>query len=334
LRTWLPDRSVGVCLSLIEGFPAVNSPRAALSWRPLGRSDLPAVTDLARRCLSADGGQPYAADPGFVSQRYPPGSDTCAAWDGARIVCVSSLRRLLPGAGGGQAAAVTTGLVHPEWRRLGVGGAAFDWAADKAGGGRLAAETELLSDGADALYLSKGLSRVFAEDVMRLAGPARVAPPRASDGLTMSEWGQAGPARFYEVYQAAFRDRPGFPGWAQDRWVEWIGDDEDFRPRWTLLATLDGADVGFIVADAAGWIVQMGVVPAARGQDIGARMIAAVVGRMRRAGHTTITLNVNVNNPHAAALYARLGFARTGGRARYLAGRCRVGPAGLGQSPS
>jgi len=63
----------------------------------------------------------------------------------------------------------------------------------------------------------------------------------------------------------------------------------------------------------------MGVVPAARGQDIGARMIAAAVGRMRHAGHTTITLNVSVNNPHAAALYARLGFARTGGRARYLA---------------
>jgi len=64
----------------------------------------------------------------------------------------------------------------------------------------------------------------------------------------------------------------------------------------------------------------MGVVPAARGQDIGARMIAAAVDRMRHAGHTTITLNVNVNvnNPHAAALYARLGFARTGGRARCL----------------
>jgi len=65
----------------------------------------------------------------------------------------------------------------------------------------------------------------------------------------------------------------------------------------------------------------MGVVPAARGQDIGARMIAAAVDRMRHAGHTTITLNVNVNvnNPHAAALYRRLGFTPIGRRARYQA---------------
>ncbi len=32
-----------------------------LSWRLLGAPDLPAVTGLARACLSADGGQPFAA---------------------------------------------------------------------------------------------------------------------------------------------------------------------------------------------------------------------------------------------------------------------------------
>jgi ribosomal protein S18 acetylase RimI-like enzyme len=34
-------------------------------------------------------------------------------------------------------------------------------------------------------------------------------------------------------------------------------------------------------------------------------------------GQTVITLNVNVDNPHAAALYRRLGFAQAGRRARY-----------------
>jgi ribosomal protein S18 acetylase RimI-like enzyme len=95
------------------------------------------------------------------------------------------------------------------------------------------------------------------------------------------------------------------PGWAQERWIEWISDDEDFRPEWTLLATIDGNDVGFIVGEATGWIVQMGVVPTARGKDIGARLIAEAVQRMRSAGETTITLNVNVDNPHATALYSR-----------------------------
>jgi ribosomal protein S18 acetylase RimI-like enzyme len=181
----------------------------------------------------------------------------------------------------------------------------------------LRAETEALGAGAHALYLSKGLTQFFAEDVMQL--PAQV-PPRAAHppaGLTMSMWGQADPARFHAVYQAAFGDRPGFPGWSQARWIEWLSDDEDFRPGWALLATLAGADVGFIVGDASGWIIQMGVVPSARGKDIGARLIGDAVRRMRSGGETAITLNVNLNNPHAAILYVRLGFTTIGRRARY-----------------
>jgi ribosomal protein S18 acetylase RimI-like enzyme len=61
------------------------------------------------------------------------------------------------------------------------------------------------------------------------------------------------------------------------------------------------------------------VVPTARGRGVGARLIAEAVNRMRSAGETTITLNVNINNPHAAALYRKLGFAQTGRRARYQA---------------
>jgi mycothiol synthase len=297
----------------------MSSPRAALSWRPLGQCDLSAVTDLARQCLSADGGQPFAASPGFLSRWYPSGTATYAGWDGPRLICVSSLRRLPPGAPGEGQAAVTTGLVHPAWRRRGIGGYAFEWAASRAGRRGLRAETEALSDGADALYLGKGLSQVFAEDVMQLAGPTPLPPADVPDGLVLSHWGEADPARFYAVYEAAFRERPGFPGWRQARWIEWISEDDDFRPEWTLLATLAGADVAFIAGEATGWITQVGVVPPARGKDIGARLIAEVVQRMRSAGETKITLNVNIDNPHAAALYRRLGFTRTGRRARYQA---------------
>ena len=131
--------------------------------------------------------------------------------------------------------------------------------------------------------------------------------------------GQADPARFYVVYTSAFRDRPGFPGWSQARWIEWLSDDEDFRPQWTLLATVAGADVGYIAGEATGWITQVGVVPSARGQDIGARRSPRLFSSMRSAGQTTSTLNVNVDNPHAIALYRRLGFTRTGRRAKYQA---------------
>jgi mycothiol synthase len=302
----------------------------ALSWRWLGEADLPAVVELARECLSADGGQPFAASPEFLGRCYLSGAQTYSGFSGTRLVCVSSLRRASsgpPSAGQGDVA-VTTGLVHPAWRRRGLGGYAFDWAGERAAPAGLLAETEALSDGAHALYLSRGLSQVFAEDVMQLAASTPLPPAHPPPGLVLAPWGQADPARFYAVYQAAFRDRPGFPGWTQDRWVEWISDDEDFRAEWTLLATLGGTDAGFVAGEAPGWIAQMGVVPSARGRDIGAALIGEAVRRMRSAGETSITLNVNVDNPYAAALYRRLGFTRTGRRARYQPrGRKDPGPA-------
>jgi mycothiol synthase len=293
---------------------AVND-HGALSWRSVGEPDLPALAGLARECLSVDGGQPFAADPGFLRGRYLDGARARGGWQGPQLVCASAVR---PSGDGPDAATITTGLVHPQFRRRGLGGSAFDWAAGQAGPAGLTADTEALSDGAHALYLARGLSQVFAEDVMQLAATAAPPPPaKPPAGLVLSSWDQAGPARFFAVYEASFRDRPGFPGWTQDRWVGWISDDDDFRAAWALLATVDGTDAGFIVADAGGWIIQVGVIPAARGRDIGAALVAEAVRLMRAGGQTVITLNVNVDNPHAAALYRRLGFALAGRRARY-----------------
>ncbi len=288
-----------------------------LSWRPLQEPDRSAVTGLAGACLAADGGQPYAADPGFLGGWYFAAAATWSGWDDGRLVCASALR--LPGgeATGQAATAVTSGLVHPDWRRRGLGGHAFAWAAARASRRPFGADTEMLSDGAHGLYLSRGLTQVFAEDVMQLPASAPVPAGHQVAGLSMENWGPASPGRFHAVYEAAFRERPGFPGWTAERWASWICDDVAFRPEWTLLVTLAGTDAAFVAAESGGWITQTGVVPQARGRGIGAAVLTEVIRRMRAAGETVVTLNVNVNNPHAAALYRRLGFTRTGGRARY-----------------
>ena len=96
-----------------------------------------------------------------------------------------------------------------------------------------------------------------------------------------------------------------------------MSGDPDFRADWTLLASVAGADAGFIAGDTGGWIAQVGVVPAARRQGIATRLIVEVLRRMREAGETRAVLDVNVNNPGAIAVYERLGFARAGRRARY-----------------
>jgi mycothiol synthase len=295
----------------------MRADHGVLSWRPLAEADFGAVAELAARCLEADGGQPFAASLDFLRKSYPVGRYSRAGFDGDRMVCVTSLHGgWLAGPGTG-AAEVTTGLLEPSWRRRGIGGSAFDWMRAMGGGRAVRAEAEALGDGAHALYLSRGLRQVFAEDVMQLPALDQVVALGRTPGLALSHWGAADPARFFEVYDAAFRDRPNFPGWTEPQWIEWISDDEDFRAEWTLLATVDGVDAGFIAGAATGWIVQLGVVPHARGRAVGATMIAEVVQRMRSAGETTVTLNVNIDNPHAAALYERTGFTRTGRRARY-----------------
>ena len=97
------------------------------------------------------------------------------------------------------------------------------------------------------------------------AAPPEVALPA---GVTVTPWTDDLASRFFAAYEASFRDRPGFPGWPQDTWVDWTASDDEFRADWSLLAT-DGDDLGFITA-GEGWIVQVGVRPEARGRAIGA----------------------------------------------------------------
>jgi GNAT superfamily N-acetyltransferase len=177
-------------------------------------------------------------------------------------------------------------------------------------------ETESLTEAADKLFVSRGLRQFFAEDVMRI-DPSGTAAPAWPAGAIRTEWSVASAGRFHAAYAASFRDRPGFPDQPAGEWIAENDEDDEFRPRWSVLATLPGlGDVGFVTA-AVGWIVQVGVVPAARGRGIGAALVRESLSRMAADGATEAWLDVNVNNPGAAALYRRLGFADRGRRARY-----------------
>jgi ribosomal protein S18 acetylase RimI-like enzyme len=313
------------------------------AWRELGPADLPALAYLARRCLAADGGQPFAADPAFLRSSYLAGGPAIGLFDGPELLSASAMRWTQPVSA--DPGVVICGMVDPAWRRRGIGAQGLDWALDQASQARVVlAESEALTDGAHALYLSRNMTQILAEHVLQLPADAPVPPVAAPEGMRLTEWGDthrepkapegereyADPGRFFAVYAAAFAERPGFPGRSAGEWISWISDDDDFMPQWTLLASLPDAsggpgDVGFIAGEATGWIAQVGVIPDARGRAVGASLIAEVIRRMRAAGESTVTLNVAVDNARADALYRRLGFVRIGGRARY---RLEVGPTG------
>jgi ribosomal protein S18 acetylase RimI-like enzyme len=265
---------------------------------------------LAQRCLAADGGLPLAAEPWFLGRRWSgPEVITEEVRDGGgRLLAAGAVRP----SGDGVA---FTGLVDPSARGLGHGGRLLDWGLRRAG--PVTVESEGLTPEAEALFASRGLRQIFAEDVMRIEMGGSASPAWPA-GVELVGWDDVSALRFHAVYHAAFRERPGYPGRSAGEWIADVTDDDEFRPDWSVLAVLpDGGDAGFVTA-AEGWIVQVGVVPAARGVGLGAALILEVLGRMRAGGASEAWLDVNVDNP-AAGLYRRLGFEDRGRRARYAA---------------
>jgi mycothiol synthase len=292
-----------------------------VTWSPLAGDEFDDLVLLARRCLAADGGLPLAGEPSFLRRRWtgPEQVSTSVRDRTGRLIAAGAVR---PDAAEGGTA--FTGLVDPSARGTGLGGRLLDWGLAEGArrGGPVTVETEGLTPHAEALFESRRLRQAFAEHVMRIGLEGAVAPPAWPAGTTLEPWNDATVVRFHAVYAAAFRERPGFPGWSADEWAGFVADDDEFRPRWSVLAIVPGiGDAGFVTG-GVGWIAQVGVVPAARRLGLGAALIRESLARMRADGATEAWLDVNVDNP-ARRLYDRLGFADRGRRARY---RSSCGP--------
>ncbi len=96
--------------------------------------------------------------------------------------------------------------------------------------------------------------------------------------------------------------------WPAERWASWAE---------VVLVTEDwlGMVCGRLREDpSVAWLFALYVEPAARGRGLGAALIEALAGWAREQGATALELSVTTNNPAAAALYARTGFAETGRR--------------------
>jgi len=298
-----------------------------LSWRSLKPTDIAAITTLATICLEADGGLPLGATDTYIQKHYLP------ALPGASIGAFEVDGRLIASAAvqpthtPEEYRATSVGQVHPAYRGRGLGTVLLRWSITEAS--RLLSTsppdrphvllltTESLSAGAVRLFEQHGFTQRFAEDVMRRDLDASLPDVLIPSGVRFATWVPALAGEFFAVYQAAFRERPGYPDWSQEEWIAWLGtDDDDFRPELSVLAYHDDMPVGFIVC-ADKWIVQIGVRPEWRTRGIGPALVIEVLRRFRAAGGDHVLLDVNVNNPGAAGIYMRLGFEQVGQRARY-----------------
>jgi mycothiol synthase len=302
-------------------------PLPSLSWRPLYPTDQAAITALARSCQVADGGQALVGAGAYVQEGdadTPPGVTIGGFEAGGRLIACAAVRlEQTPQ----EHRANIAGQVHPDQRQRGIGGFLLGWSvaqgrallanrpADRSQILRLT--TEALTEAAARLYERHGFTQQFAEDVMRrdLREPLPNVP--LPPDVTLETWSPKLAGQFFEAYQASFRDRPGFPGWSAEQWVGWATGGDGFQPDISLLARAGDLPVAFIVCDEA-WIVQVGTRPEWRGRGLGAALVVEALRRFHAAGEHSVTLDVNVNNPVAARVYARLGFRVAGQRARYV----------------
>jgi mycothiol synthase len=303
-----------------------------LSWRPISRNDLAAVVELARLCLLADGGLPFLFEPDVLLSRYfpdAPGTGTGAfAPDGRLLACATV--HLSPDSGPQRAMIV--GQVRPDQRNQGFGAYLMRWSQVQArsllaGAAEnpwvLQVSTESLTGPAHRLYRAHGFENVFESLVMErdlhLPLPDQPLPTH----LTLAIWQPELAERFFQAYQAAFRARPGFPGWSAAEWIARVTAN-DLVPEWSLLASAGETPLGFVIgtidlttAPPGGYVWQIGVIPAQRRRGIGSALLVETMRRMQAAGAASALLTVHLDNPEAIEAYTRLGFTTIGRRARY-----------------
>ena len=258
-----------------------------LTWRPITIDDLAALVELAGECLLADGGLAFLFEADYLKERYfpdAPGADVGAFGpDGRLAACTAVHTRGDPGA----QRVIIYGLVRPDLRGRGIGTYLMRWSlvqarsllADVAEDKRvLQIATETLTESAHRLYQEHGFERVFEELVMHrdlhLLLPDRPLP----DGVEIASWEPDLLEQFFQAYSNSFRDRPGFPGWSAEKWINDVVDD-GFKPEWSVLASASGVPLGFVTAyivapnPPGGYVWQFGVVPAWRRRGLGSAVM-------------------------------------------------------------
>jgi [ribosomal protein S18]-alanine N-acetyltransferase len=117
------------------------------------------------------------------------------------------------------------------------------------------------------------------------------------------------------------QDMFGTEAWSADGYRAELADT---RHRY-YLAAVDENDsllgwAGIRVVGDTAEILTVGVVPQARRQGIGGRLLAILLDEARRRGAVEVFLEVRVDNAAAQQLYERARFVRVGIRRGYYAG--------------
>ena len=293
------------------------------NWRTVTQSDIGALKILDACCHQSDGEdavpQEAFADGLNLNQPDLICATLSQAQSGDQVIAVGLTQ--LDGE-----SLMVRGKVHPEYRRRGLGTYILTWADQQArryGLPRnLIIRNEAFNPDCEPLYQKTGYIRTQLSYWMRHDLGTNI--PHIPSQFQYMAWNDRNASLFFQVYQDAFRERPGFPHMREDEWVVGYKQDDDFRHDLSFIAFDGDQLVGFITAGIAnfhqtpmGWIIQVGSHPNWRGRGVAAGLITKVMRMLKAEGLPYVELHVNDNNPGAKRVYEKLGFSVQGKRVKY-----------------
>lgn len=294
-----------------------------LDWQTLTPADDVAVLHLQQQARLLDG-QSYTMTLDEVRQALSQAVSAGGVWAGeGHLACAAWVT--LQTALAHEVRAYLYYWVAPDQRSNGVEQACLEWLEAQATHALYSLNdprpTRLRLDFYDKhpdsilLYPQYGFKRQFVELEM-VYWLTQQLPPQfhtwQAEGQPehWPQWSAERAPDFFEVYQAAFSTRPGFPNWPMATWVQNLTGHESFRPDVSLLIPQQA----FIVCHSqaqVGHIAQVGVHPAYRRRHLARQLLAHCLLAFQAQGLTSATLEVNLDNIEAHNLYTQLGFQAT-----------------------
>jgi len=298
--------AVGTAFSRTSLMTSADRPGHLVTTATLDARYLPDVMALVETCAAHDGFD-AGADEGFVRARSYPVPPEIARQTADLIWMVGDRVVGYSGTYGfGRDEIEVVAVVHPEWRRRGIGLSLINEAIDvgqRAEVSRVLLVVPRFSVGGQALAERVGAKRSHSEAAMVL----RDVPPGGDDlglGLVAKIANISDVAVLGEIGSSAFGGNPEEASAISRSSIGAIG-------RTIFLIAKGGENVGMVsiaVDHGAASIAGFAVRPEHQGQGIGRAVLKWLVRRLHGDGIAPITIEVDVTNDRAAGLYRDCGF--------------------------
>ncbi|MEV6241908.1 GNAT family N-acetyltransferase [Lentzea sp. NPDC051838] len=308
-----------------------------LVWRPLTTADIPAVTALYTAAEAADDTGELLSEEDFAQSfgKADLPAASVGAFAGSALAAYGLVEQR------DDPSLVNRvrldGMVHPDFRRRGIGRALMPHMVDQARSLHLAAASDLplvastmvesRSAGHVALVSSLGFTadRHFHEMEVQLGESLAQVP--MPEGYAIRPFSAADPDEVRQVVNAAFAEHWGSTPRTTEEFAASFTDSLRFQPSTSFLALdrASGAVIGFVLAryypvveEMTGvrelWIGDIGTLDEHRGRGVASALLSWTLARGHEQGYHRAGLSVDTaNSTGALGVYERAGFkvART-----------------------